>query len=272
MKRIFICLLMLIMCSNLAFANSSYSRENLQQKRHFSVMNPFAENIVEHVIKSSLNREAKGKYKVTFRGYTLSSMRQGIFKYLRIQGKDVVSRDIPLPYVFLETKTDYNYIDYTKSPMEFKSDMEFIYEVHFSEDSINKALEDKQYDKVLAKINNIAYPLFEIKGASVKIQNNQMYVLTEYNFPVAPSSKNKVFVATSDLTVIDGKIQAKNVRINSAYGNLSLRKVTNLLNLLNPLDYTLNFLSSNQAKANVENVKIVDNIIKINGKIFIKGE
>ena len=45
-----------------------------------------------------------------------------------------------------------------------------------------------------------------------------------------------------------------------------------MINLLNPLGFTLDLLESKQCDGKIENVNIVNNKIKINGKIFIKGE
>ena len=81
-----------------------------------------------------------------------------------------------------------------------------------------------------------------------------------------------MFVASSDFVIKDGKIRAGNIKLNSAYGNLSLEKVANLLNLVNPLEFTLSMLDNEKCDAKVENINIVNNKIKIDGKIFVKGD
>ena len=272
MKKILLVFILMLFAVNTGFAADKYSKDYLQNHRHFAIMNPIAESMAEHIIKSSLKKETGGKYKVKFDGYTVSSMKKGIFKNLEITGTDIVSEGITIPYVHLKSLTDYNYVDYTKDPVEFKSDMKFKYEMMLSDESMNTALKHSNYKAVLDNINNIAYPMFEVKGVSTKIMNNQLYILTEYNFPIAPSPKNKVFVASSGFNVKNGKIRAANVKLNSAYGNISLNKVANMLNLLNPLEFTLARLESKECDANVENVNIVDNKVKIDGKIIVKGD
>ena len=42
--------------------------------------------------------------------------------------------------------------------------------------------------------------------------------------------------------------------------------------MINPLSFTLSLLDSKQCNAKIENVNIVDNVIKIDGKIFVKGD
>lgn len=272
MKKILSLLILFILTSNITFAVDKYSQEYLKNTKHFSPMKPIAESIAEHCIKSSLKKEAKGKYKVNFKGYTLSSMKKGIFKGLEITGEDLMVEDISVPYVHLKSLSDYNYVDYTQDPVIYKSNMTFAYKLLLSEESMNTALKRKEYQNVLNTVNNIAYPLFQITGVSTKIRNNRIYILTYYNFPIAPAAKDKVFVASSDFKVKNGKIKAVNVKMDSAYGNISLDKVANLFNLLNPLEFTVESLDSEQCNANIENVNIVDNKVQIDGKIFVKGD
>ena len=273
MKKILLTLLILGIFNVTVLAKEDkFSEDYLKNTKHFSILNPLAESFVEHGIKSELKKETGAKFKVKFDGYTLGSMKKGIFKNLEITGKDVEVEDIIIPYVHLKSISDYNYIDYTKDPIVFKSDMKFDYDILLSQDSINKALKHGDYQSVLNTINDIAYPLFQVKGVSTKIVNNRLYFIIEYNFPIALSTKNKVFVTSSEFEVKNGKIKAVNIKLDSAYGNISLSKVGNMLNLLNPLEFTMQLLETKNCDAKIENVKIIDNKVKINGKIFVEGE
>lgn len=248
------------------------SADYLQNKKHFAIMNPLAESIAEKVIKKSLKKETGANFKVKFEGYTLTSMKKGIFKNLVITGKNVEVEDIEVPYIRVRTLTDYNWVDYTQDPIVFKSDMTLAYDIDLSEKTINDALKSKEYKKTIQKVNKRAYPLFTVNDVRVKIRNNKVHVIMEYNFPIAPAKQNKMFMVSTGFNVVDGKIKAHNVGVDSAYGNLPLDKVTNLINLLDPLSFTLAMMDSKKCNAKIENVNIVDNIIKINGKIFVKGD
>ena len=48
--------------------------------------------------------------------------------------------------------------------------------------------------------------------------------------------------------------------------------ITNIMNMLDPLSFTLKMFEEKNCNMKVENVKIVDDIIQINGKIFVKGD
>lgn len=273
MKKIILLLIVSVLTLAPAFSKTDKtSADYLKNKKHFAIMNPIAESIAQKVIKKSLKKDiGKGKYKVKFEGYTLSSMKQGIFKYLEITGNDLIVEEIPVPYMNLKTLTDYNWVDINQNPAKIKSDMTFAYQLNLSEDSINTALKDEKYKKQLQKVNKIAYPLFAVNDTRMKIKNNRIHIIMDYSIPLA-TVKNKTFMVSTNFKVENGKIRATNVGFDSAYGNLPLNKVINLINLLDPLSFTLDIMKDEKCNGKIENLKIEDNIIKIDGKIFVEKE
>ncbi len=200
-------------------------------------------------------------------------MKQGIFKYLEITGKNVTTKkDIKIPYFNIKTVKDYNWVDYNSDPIVFKSDMEFDCITHLSEKTINDALADDEYKKVLNKVNNKAYPLFVINDVIVKIKNDKLYIIMSYNFPIAPKSKDRTFMVSSGLKVVNNEIKTKDVAFDNAYGNLPLNKVTNLVNMLNPLNFTAKLIGDKNSDVKINNIEIKDDIVIIGGKIFVKGD
>jgi len=270
MKKIFTILLIIFLTSNICFAIDKYSVEYLQGKNHFSLTKCIAEKTVKRTLKKALKKETGANFDIEFEGYTLSSIKRGVFKSIELTGEDVKYNEQIIPYVHLKSLDDYNYIDYTKNPVEFLCDMTYAYDILLDDESINAALKDADYNKVLKKVNKIASPFFVVKGVRTKIKDNKLYIITDYNLPLAVT-KDRSFVAQSDFEVVNGKIKAKNIHIDTAYGNLGLNKVANLINYLNPLEFTVEVLGSGKQKTIIENVNIVDNKVKISGKIYIKA-
>ena len=272
MKKFLSILFITLIFSNFCFADEyKYSQKYLQNKNHFSISKSVAENIVKKMIKKSLKKEFGANFDVKFEGYTTSSIKKGIFKSIEITGKDVELYGIPLPYVHLKSITDYNRIDYNQNPVVFLTDVICAYDLLLSEESINNALKDSDYTKVLSKVNKIASPFILIKSVRTKIVNNKMFIVIDYNFPLS-NLHDKSFVGQSDFQVADGKIKAKNVSVNTSYGNIGLNRVINLINYLNPLEFTLDLLDENKYNGNIENINIVDNMVKLDGKIYVKGK
>ena len=227
--------------------------------------------VARRALKKALKKQTGTNFDVKFEGYTTSSIKRGVFKSLEITGEDVNIDGIIVPYVNLKSLEEYNYIDYTKTPIRFMCDMTYTYDLLLDEDAINTALNDSDYKKVLSKVNRIASPLFVIKGVRTKIVDNKIYIITDYNLPIA-ITKDRSFVAKSDFEVVNGVIKAKNVSIDTSYGKLGLNKVANLINYLNPLEFTLDVLDGGKHKTTIENINIVDNKVRVDGKIYVKGE
>lgn len=270
MKKVLSLLVILLLASGISFAGvDRLSQDYLQNTNHFTITKPLAESVAKRAIKKALKKQTGAKFDIQFEGYTTSSIKRGVFKHIELEGKDVKVDDVTIPYVHLKSLTDYNYVDYTKNPIIFKSDMTYAYDLLLDDEAINTALKDSDYYKVLSKVNKIAKPFFVIKSVRTKIVDNKLYIVTDYNLPLA-KSKDKSFVAQSDFEVINGKIKAKNVSIDTSYGNLGLNKVANLINYLNPLEFTLDLLDDNKHNGTIENVNIVDNKVKVDGKIYVK--
>lgn len=273
LKNIVVLFVAMIMCTSSVLAKTDRSSaEYLKNKKHFAPLNPLVETVAQKVIKNSLKKSTGENFKVKFDGYTLYSMKQGVFKNLELEGDKFQISGIDVEYLKLKSITDYNKVNYKQNPAVIETDMTYAYELHLTESSINQALEHKDYKKNLDKINNITYPLFVLKDVDAKIKNNKLNVIMSYNFPISPSRKDKTFVVKTGLKVERNKISADDILIDSSYGALSADKVTNLINILDPLTFALDLMNTKKCNARIENVKIIDNIIQINGKIYVKGE
>lgn len=271
MKKIFLTMLISLFAFSPVLAKSDkLSEEYLKNKKHLALLNPFVETAAQKVIKKALVKEiGAGKYDVDLDGYTLGSMKKGIFKSLEIKSKDLTVNEIPVRHLNLKTLTDYNWIDFNENPVKIKSNLTFAYDMEITEKSINSALKQKDYQRKMEKVNSLAYPLFTLQDVRVRIRHDKVHIIMDYTLPLASSKKTRSFMVSSDFKVDNGKIKASNVGFDNSYGNLPLDKVTNLVNLVDPLSFTLAQLCEENCKGNIENVKIENNNIQIDGKIFV---
>lgn len=271
-KFLILFLLGIIFVSPVMSSVDKTSEEYLKNSQNPSTMSFIAENAAKAVIKKQLKKEAPGKYKVKLKGYSLTSLKNGIFKYLEITGKNITAEGIRIPYYNIRTITDYNYIDYKQNPVVFRSDIKFDCEVHLSEKSINDALQTDDYSKVLIKINQRVFPFITINNVKVKLEHNKMRIFVYYNFPLSPREKDNYFVVSTGLGIVNNEIKAKDISYDKAYSNLPINKLINLINTLNPLNFTVKLLDSKKCQCKIEKIKIIDDIVIINGKIFIEGD
>ena len=141
-----------------------------------------------------------------------------------------------------------------------------------TEKSINTALEQNDFKNTIQKINKKAYPLFAIENFNVRTNDDKVFLIMDYLLPLSGSNKIRRFIVSTKFKIDNGKIIADNIEINTSYGNVPIEKIANLINLLDPLTFTLTKINEQNCKSQIEDVIIKDDIIKINGKIFIKGE
>ena len=119
------------------------------------------------------------------------------------------------------------------------------------------------------KVINI---IFQKYPYQLKIKNDRLHTIMSYNFPLAPKEKDRTFMVTSKLKIVNNEIFPDDVSYNSVYGNLPIQKVINLINMVNPMNFVVKMADSKQSKAKIKEIKIVDDIVIINGTIHIKGE
>ena len=272
MKKIFIILIFIAVALPSLSVAADITEDSVKNCKNPIKMSFFGENIAASAIKHALKKEAPGRYKVKIKGYSLSSMKKGVFKYLEITGRHVNANEIEIPFFNIKTVTDYNRIDLSQNSVIIKSDMVFDCNMRLSEKSVNDALETEEYNKVLRKINKKMFPILTLNKVNIKIKNDRMHITMSYNFPLAPREKDRTFTFSSGINIANNEIRPSNISFDTANGNLPLSKVTSLINMLNPLNYTIKFLGDNQCDIKIEQAQIVDDNIIINGKIYIKGD
>ena len=272
MKKIFLITLIFFLTLPVLANTDKVSEKYLKNKKHYSLITPVAENFAQKILKKSLKKGHNGHFDIKLSSYNFYSFKKGIFKYLQIIGKNVDIDEIIIPYLKVETITDYNWIDYRQNPIVVKTDINCNFSLHLTEENINKALENPKYKKNIEKVNKLAYPLYSINNMVIKIKKDKMFFIINYYLPLASNYKERIFVTSCKFEVVDGKIISKEVDAQGSYSKKNLHKIANLINLLDPLSFSLSLLEDKKCKTKIENIKIIDNIVQIDGKIYIKGE
>ena len=103
-------------------------------------------HIAQNVIKKALNKNVKGDYTVKIDSFSGVDLKKGKFRGLIIDGKDLCLEDsIYFSKLHLETTSNFNYVDYSKKPIVFKTDVPMDYVVEITEDDLNKTVEKDNF-------------------------------------------------------------------------------------------------------------------------------
>lgn len=253
-------------CASTPYDLTSKATQNIYK---YTGMTALSEGIAQSIIKKELKKATKEKFKVKIDTYSAKDLAQGRFKSMSIRGKDLEIEGVYLSTLNISTLCDFNYVDISDSSViKFKENMVLHFDTAISNDDLQKTMNSTGYLKMINSVNMTAagITLFKLEGADVTIKNNKL------NFTIklyAPFSKSITIKAKADLKVEDGQIVLTKLDVPSAFTRFDLSKLTYLLNILNPLDFSLNVMENKDTRMSVQSVQFIDDNLLITGDIFV---
>ena len=236
-----------------------------------SGVNTIVENVAEGMLTKEVFKVASADdLKVDLKSRSAKDLKNGIFKSFELSGKNVLVNDIHLVSLNLKTLCDFNYVRPVDNDVVFVEDMPMSFDVVMDQDSINKSLTHPRYRQAIADFNKIAasYALgFRVNSTKVAIKANKFYFIVGMNIPHVRKEQKVVF--ESDLRVKNGKFDLSQTKLVSGKLRLDVKKIDFLINYLNPLEYSVKFLDGRNAKVNVKNLEINENVLYADGIVII---
>ena len=276
MKKLILLLGLLLLSSSAAFASkceyTCVEPYNMNNKfssflSNITGLNFTRTKVSEAVMKKSLKKSLQGKVDINIQSYSAKDLSNGIFKSLKITGKDVSIDDIYVSFLELKSLCDFNYIEYDKKGnMVFKEEFPMSFAIQMSNDDINRTMQSEKYKKIINDVNKLGFAGIKVASTESSIRGNKLYYSFTVNIPFMKPQKIEL---TADLKVKNGQIDFENTRLSSNSFKFDLKKVDTLMNLLNPLDFSINIFDNKNAKVYIENVAIKNNIIVTDGIIII---
>lgn len=275
MKKIILLLGILFVTSTVAQAACDYNcvePYDLNNKfRTFwgavSGVNSVVENGVEAAItKEVLKVASADELKVDLNSRSARDLKNGIFKSFELNAKNLIINDIHLVSLDLKTLCDFNYIKAVNKDIVVVEDMPMTFDLSLDQDAINKSMTHPRYKQAVADFNKIAASYgfgFRINSTKVAIKANKFYLITSMSIPHVKREQKVVF--ESNVRVKNGKIELAQPQLVSGNLRLDVKKVDFLTSYLNPLEYSVKFLDKHNAKINVKELEILENVIYANG-------
>lgn len=226
--------------------------------------NWIAKKVAQSVLKKSLNKSLSGDYKVKFDSFSGVDLKKGKFKGFTIDGENLNADDeLYISKLHLNTTSKFNYVDYTKDPMVFKTDLPMAYSIEMSESDLNKTMGNAKAIDTISRL----IPLVSIKKPTIKLDNEKLKINSALKFPLG---KNLKFSITSGLKVEDGKIVMTNIETSGAK-NEFVEQFINLINKQSLLEkINMELFEGADSTATVDKVWIKNNKLYINGTVTIK--
>ena len=230
--------------------------------------NFIAEKIGESLTKKAISKEiTNGKINVNLKSFSTRDLKAGRFKSLEITGKDVIVDGIYISYFDTKTLCDFNYVVQDKNgDFIVKEDIPVYAKTIITEDNLNKTMNSADYNRMVNDINTLGgtLNLFQIVSTSVKLKNGKMFYIMKYALPFV--RKPQEIVISADLCIHNGEIILANTELVNDNLSLDVHNFSKILNYINPLDFSAKILENKNARFNIQNVKVS------NGEIFIDGQ
>lgn len=224
--------------------------------------NLIAKTVAKRIIKKELGKDIKGKYKVKIGSFSGIDLKKGIFKSFELDGKDLcICDEFNLTELNIKTTSEFNYIDYSKHPIEFITDVPMEYSIAISENDFNKS-----FKLDILNILSDALPFVSFQKIQFKFEQDKLILTSGIKLPFGKVIK---FSFASKLKVIDGKIILSDCETSSKKKDFadSIVKIINNHNILDNISKDI--FSDINTKISIKNVKIDDGILKVNGMITL---
>ena len=285
MKKILFLSIALIFSVNSSFAKdySAFCSTNSPDKTFLgnvasiSGYNLINRNIIEGQIAKALKKETNSKFDVKMESFFATNVRNGEFKSLSAKSDNIFYNGIYMSDVNIETICPYNKISYKDKTLTFDENLALKYSASITQDDLDKLLKESSYQKIIDKMNSDSTisSLIQIKNSNIKIKDDKLEII--YNIlPLAKLDtigifKNRIkpikIAIGANLKVEDGNIELCDFDFNNVkakYNNL-----IPIINMLNPLSFEIDFDKNIKGEMDVENVKIANSKIQLEGTVLI---
>ena len=230
-----------------------------------------SEKIGEKLVKKAIKKNIEsGDIKANLEAYSVRDLKAGRFKCLEVSGKNVDIQGIYISSFDAKTLCNFNYIaNDKKGNYIVKEDIPVAFNAVVTEEDLNKTMNSSDYKRMIDDINGIGGSLniFQIVSTNVKLKNGKMYYVMKYSMPFV--RKPKELVISANLNVENGQIVLANTSFLNNSLSLDVDKLSKLINYVNPLDFSAKILENKDARFSIENVKVSDGKIVVDGNMTI---
>lgn len=283
MKKVFLTAFLLFLNCAYGYDYSYYCSQDSASKSFagnlssVSGMNFLARNIAENRIEAALKKETGSKFKVKIDGFFGSSTLSGAFKSFNAQSKNYHYKNFYASNLELSTICPYNKVSYKDNKLLFDENLVLKYSTEITQQDLDKTLEMSDYHKSIEEMNSnkLISSLFKIQNSKITIRDNRLV----FKYEVLPLAKYDLYsligktpkpidiIFGANLKVEDNKVQLCDFDLNSF--KTSYQMFLPIINLLNPLNYKVSLDKNTKGDLKIENVKIADSKIKIDGYVLV---
>ena len=275
MKKIFwlvICLLGIcpsILANNLCATNYELTSGWSKTFSKISGSNFLHKTILEQVLEKQLTKNFTGKFDVKIKSFSTPDLKEGKFKELSATGENIIIDKLEVSKISINSLCPYNQIQkIDNKTYQFKENFPAQAIIELSADNLNKITQTTDYKKNLKELNKTMRGFLKIEDIKFEISENKLWYNLIFTTPFSPK-KQAIRIGTNpnftgeDITISNSVTSSKTTI-------LSILNLSDALNFINPLDFSLEILENNVVDAQLQELYIQDNKIVLNSLLIIR--
>ena len=235
-------------------------------------MNFLSRAIANSVVKSELKKSTGAKgFKVKMNSFSAKDLAAGRFRGLDISGDNLDFDGVYVTQFNANTVCDFNYVKATTKDIKFKENFIMKYNMTISDVDLRKTLLSKNYLTFLNSLNIKVGPmnLMELKDVDVKLKADKFYFILKMNNQIFGRNVPVTLNMSSKMKIENGQFKVSEVTFENFNQKISLTQLTNVLNLIDPLNFTVDVLNNKNTKLALNNFDIKGNKIMLDGTVFV---
>lgn len=239
------------------------STKFIQSADKITGMNFLTTKILETSVKNQLKKDFGGAYKVDVQSFSTTNLAGGKFKNLTVEGEGLNANGVKISNFYAKSLCEYAHLNIEKEKITFVENMLIDFNLIMNESDLKESVMSKIPQGL--SYPGVGVPIFKLDMSDVLIRENDIcFVLSYLNFF---TNKKSDFKFKTSLDIQNGKIVFTNIEVLNS--GLNLTPIMPLLNLFNPFVMKIDILDNKNSVLRINNVKIKDKQIMIDGKVYM---
>lgn len=228
-------------------------------------------SVAEHQIKSSLKKQLHGSHRITVKAFGGRDFLNGKFESLTIKSKNIYVDGVYVSNFEAQTLCGYNHISLENNNIYTNENMLLSFKSQITENDLKNTVMSDIFQKKMSNLNisMSGLVIFKVIDPQINIVNNRL----KYTFKVISplivwGQPIKVSLEASP-KIENGKIKFSDICVKSKSKKINLDNLMPILNVINPFVQEFNISKATKANLKVNHVYIENNILNVQGIIFI---
>ena len=109
----------------------------------------------------------------------------------------------------------------------------------------------------------------ELKDVDVRLKNDKLYFKLQMNNKVFSYNIPVFMNVSTKMKVEDNKIKLTEVTLENLNQKINLTQFTNMINMINPLNFTVDLLGNDKTKVSLQSMDIKGDKLVLAGTMFV---